>query len=511
MASRRDELNAYTFAKKRLVAAFLQPSPTGTEEGAPRPLRGILPGIIIGVLILAGFGAWGMFKPKAPEAWDEPGEKVIIGSESTTRYVVLKTGKKAQLHPVLNLASAKLLLDPGKGEVVKVDEKVLDKGDIPHGATLGIPYAPDRLPGPDEAAKRKRWAVCERPSQGGRAVQKSAFVLAERDEHRVEGRNRLRGGELLYVQGPDDKLYVVDRKGRKYPLAENELLLRLIVEGRKPQRVSRQWLATLHTGDPIDFPRVRGTVGQPAGQDGLDPRANQVGMVLRASSGAGTQHYVVLRTGVHPVSNFMAHLLLNPPRRDVLKQNGKAMEVSAGTFTQSDIGFGQDLKWPTEKGEPVNEARTGASKGSRDTVCNVLRGVDRRTGKTTLSTWAGDTAPAQLPSGATSAYVTPGTGQLFRQVKGRNMKDGGIFLVTDTGLRYATQGTNDSEKGDPPDAGANGGQKAEQSQEGQEGQNAQRRLGYEGLKPAPVPAEWSQFLPTGPRLSTGSAKQPQGS
>ena len=523
MASRRDELNAYTFAKKRLGAAVLQPSPTGTEEGAPRPLRGILPGIVIGVLILAGFGAWGMFKPKAPEGWDEPEQKVIIGSESTTRYVVLKTGKKVQLHPVLNLASAKLLLDPGKGEVVKVDEKVLDKGDIPHGATLGIPYAPDRLPAKDDAAERKRWAVCERPSQGGRAVQKSAFVLAERDEHRVEGRNRLRGGELLYVQGPNDKLYVVDKRGREYPLADDELLRRLVVEGREPQRVSRQWLATLdHRGDRIDFPTVPGTVGQPAGQDGLDPRANRVGMVLRASSGSGTQHYVVLRTGVHPVSNFMAHLLLNPPRRDVLKQNGKALEVSAGTFHPSGIEFGQDLKWPTEKGEPVNEApRSGAAGGAsgsasgkgggRDTVCNVLRGVDGRTGATTLSTWAGKTFPARLPSGSTSAYVTPGTGQLFRQVKGENTKAGGVFLVTDTGLRYAMQGTNDTEKGAPAGSGSSGGKQPKETQQPDEGRNAQRRLGYEGVTPAPVPAEWSEFLPTGPRLSTGTAKQPQGS
>ena len=48
MASRRDELNAYTFAKRRTVAAFLQPSPTGSEEGAPRPLRAVLPGAIVG-------------------------------------------------------------------------------------------------------------------------------------------------------------------------------------------------------------------------------------------------------------------------------------------------------------------------------------------------------------------------------------------------------------------------------------------------------------------------------
>lgn len=35
MASRKEQLNAYTFARKRVVAAFLQPSPAGSDEGAP--------------------------------------------------------------------------------------------------------------------------------------------------------------------------------------------------------------------------------------------------------------------------------------------------------------------------------------------------------------------------------------------------------------------------------------------------------------------------------------------
>lgn len=72
MASRRDELNAYTFAKRRTVAAFLQPSATGTEEGAPRPLRAVLPGVVTAAVVLAAFGAWGMFKPTAPKGWDAP-------------------------------------------------------------------------------------------------------------------------------------------------------------------------------------------------------------------------------------------------------------------------------------------------------------------------------------------------------------------------------------------------------------------------------------------------------
>src|SRR5690606_38552096 len=93
MASRRDELNAYNFARKRTVASFLKPLPNGSVESAPRPLRTVVPSMVLGMLILAGFGACGIIKPAAPKGWDNVGEKVIVGDKSTTRYVVLEGEK----------------------------------------------------------------------------------------------------------------------------------------------------------------------------------------------------------------------------------------------------------------------------------------------------------------------------------------------------------------------------------------------------------------------------------
>jgi type VII secretion protein EccB len=508
MASRRDELNAYTFAKRRLVAQFVQPNATGSEEAAPRPLRAVLPGAIVGVVVLAVFAAWGMFKPVAPQGWDRPGENVIIASKSTTRYVVLKTGKKTQLHPVLNMSSAKLLLDPDKGKVINVDESVLDSGRIPHGATLGIPYAPDRLPDPKDAGTAKRWAVCERPGEGGRAIQKAAFVLAQREEKKTEGSDRLRGGELLYVEGPDKKRYVVDAQGTAYPVEEDELLLRQLVgQGRAAQRVSAAWLDTLHKGDTISFPTVPGAAGEDADVPGdLDPATNKVGMVLTATDGTRDQQYVVLRGRVAPVSDFTAKLLLNSRQLIKLGQAGRATSVSAAAFQPSEA-FGQDKKWPRFAPKPVNEA--GTAEGSRNTVCNVLRDVDRDNGATTLSTWAGTDFPAPLPTGSSSAYVTPGSGQLFRQYKGARTDTGFLFLVTDTGLRYAMQSNGDNAT-DDSGIGDSGSEKEKQARM-MEAQQAQNKLGYKNVVPVPVPAAWSTFLPTGPRLSSGAAAQPQGS
>lgn len=515
MASRRDELNAYTFAKKRTVAAFLQPSSTGTEEGAPRPMRAVFPSLIVGALILAGFGAFGMFKPKAPKDWAAPGTKVIVGKDSTTRYVVLKTpgkGKgKALLHPVLNLASARLLLTPQQFKVITVSDDILDAGNPPRGPILGIPYAPDRLPSDKEAAKSKRWAVCEQPG-GGKAssVQKAAFVFGDRDLKLTEGEQKLSGGQVLYVSGQKGKLrYLVDASGTKYLVrgtqTDADFLTRALVGERvEPQSVTDDWLATLHDGSPIDFPVIPGDVGADAGVGGgLTPEQDKVGMVLQAQTGSGRVYYVVLAGKVQPVSEFTAWLLINSPQTLKLNMHGEATSVDVASFAPENDIFGVQYNWPSLKAKQVN-----SPSGERDTICSVLRKVDGK-GRTTLSTWAGSQYPAEITAGGTSTYVTPGSGLIFTQVRGKQTKpDGSLFLVTDTGLRYAVQANGDSDKG-RSEIGT-GGQ--EKQQDGRpEPSQAQIRLGYENVTPSLVPITWSEFLSKGPRLDTNSARQPQGS
>ncbi|MFI2426836.1 type VII secretion protein EccB [Streptomyces sp. NPDC018955] len=508
MASRRDELNAYTFAKRRTLASFLRPSPSGSEEDAPKPLRAVVPGVIVGVVVLAVFGAIGLFSPTAPKGWDEPGAHVIVASDSTTRYVVLKTEGKKQLHPVLNMASAKLLLDPDNDSVITVKEKILDSGEPPHGATIGIPYAPDRLPSPEEAETAKRWAVCERPGAGGRAIQKAAFVLAEKEWSRTEGSGRLTGGELMYVVGPDGTSpYVVDSRGSAYPLADpadKELLKALDTQGRAPQRVSQEWLDTLHQGDPVSIPEIPGTPGEEAGAAEALREYDKVGMVIKAYEGRRMQYYVVLPGEVARISEFTATLLLNSGDLVGVGQAGEAQQVSPGAVVDS-TDFEGEGDWPSYRPKTVNDGTTATS--GHNTVCNVLRSVDAKNGRTTLSTWVGTDFPAQLPTGSSSAYVTPGSGQLYRQFQGTETDAGGVFLVTDTGLRYALQSNSDSATDDE----GIGTSDKQREQALNEAKIAQTRLGYEKVAPSPVPAQWSTFLPTGPRLSEAAARQPQGS
>ncbi|BBC32533.1 hypothetical protein SGFS_038270 [Streptomyces graminofaciens] len=513
MASRRDELNAYTFAKRRTLAAFLQPSPWGSEEGAPKPLRAVVPSLIAGALVLGVFGAWGMFQPSAPKDWAQPGTRVIVGKQSTTRYVVLKTGKTARLHPVLNLASARLLMNGADYQVIQVSDKILDAGKPPRGPILGIPYAPDRLPTADDAGKAKRWAVCEQPGGKGSTVQEATFVLADRDAKKTEGAGRLTDGEVLYVRTRAGDRYLVDARGTAYPVADqateqdtDKLVEALVGSTRQPQLVTKEWLATLHKGDPIGFPELPSGVGDPADVQGqLSESENRVGMVLETETGEGTKSYVVLPGKVQPISQFTAWLLINSPQTAELNMNSQAVKVGLQDFTADSRTFaGQPGKWPARKPSMVNSA---SADSGRDTVCSVLRDVDGAN-DTTLSTWAGTEYPAEITASGTGTYVTPGTGLLYTQSQGTDTDSGSLFLVTDTGLRYAVQANGDSDS-DRSDIGTDGKKKTTDGTP--EPSEAQVKLGYENVRPAKVPLVWSEFLAKGPRLDTNSARQPQGS
>lgn len=190
---------------------------------------------------------------------------------------------------------------------------------------------------------------------------------------------------MLYVKGQKGDRFLVDADGKKYQLPEtsSDNLTRALVR-TEPQSVTDDWLATLHTGKPVDFPAVPGTVGDDAGVGGgLSPEQDRVGMVLRAQTGSGLQHYVVLRGKVQPVSDFTAWLLINSPQTDTLDMAGKATAVDAQSFAPETDSFYGTTDWPEEKPLQINAVQ---GEGARDTVCSVLRKVDDK-GRTTLSTW----------------------------------------------------------------------------------------------------------------------------
>ncbi|MPY54000.1 type VII secretion protein EccB [Streptomyces acidicola] len=533
---RRDELAAYTFARKRTVAAFLAPSPGGSEEGAPRPVRTVMPSLAVGVVLVIGFIAWGVIKPTAPKGWDTPGEYIIVDSDSTTRYVVLADeGTKAKtLHPVLNYASAKLLLDKGKGSVIEVPGKEIDKSGIAHGATLGIPYAPDRLPAKDDAKKAKTWAVCERPAPGSDgAIDRAVFVLDSDDAKVLEDSRKVDNRKALYVEDPKtEQQYLVDGKGNAFVLgprsvqsgqpglddtAMEQLRAAVLGSGATPQPVSQEWLRTLHEGGVITFPTIPG-IGGTTSVEGLPEEARTVGRVLKASEAQGDQYYVVLKDEVAAITPFVANLLKSSPQAKLAYGTDGIDDIKADTSAIIEANGGEANKFYGDKGwpqEPPQQANPAAveTDAPRNTSCSVYSGKIGPDKKPQLSAWAGADYPKKVIADSLSAYVSSGSGLLFQEVTGRAAGGGATYLLTDTGLRYSLPANNDSEAGaEGSGAGSSSSSGDASSSEGgaSETDKARTRLGYEKVSnPAIVPQTWATFIPKGPTLDTGSASQPQ--
>ncbi|MFH0519055.1 type VII secretion protein EccB [Streptomyces sp. M41] len=520
---RRDELAAYTFARKRTVAAFLAPSPGGSEEGAPRPIRTVMPSLAVGVVLVIGFIAWGVIKPTAPKGWDTPGQYIIVDSDSTTRYVVLdpdpKDGKVEKvLHPVLNYASAKLLLDKGKGSVLEVPGKEIDKSGIRHGATIGIPYAPDRLPSKEDAQKPKTWAVCERPVEGSaRAIDRAVFVLNDDDAKSLANAGKVDPREALYVRDTRTKTdYLIDSRGTKFQLGGPSLetttreklraaAIGTTAAGSEPQMVSAEWLSTLNDGGVITFPDIP-DVGGPTQVQGL-PADTRVGRVIKAQDAQVAQYYIVLQNKVAAITPFVAGLV----RAEVGMDESADIRLSTSQIIDANGGeassFYKDKGWFEAVPKQANSPATATAE-ARTTSCSVYNGTFGEGNKPQLGAWAGTAYPKRIVADSLSAYVSSGSGLLFTEITGSAGGGGGQYLLTDTGLRYSLPRTNDSA------AKANGSGSAGASDssggDASETDKARTRLGYEDVnKPAIVPQTWAGFIPKGPTLDTGSATQEQ--
>lgn len=560
MASRRDELNAYTFARKRTVGAFLLPSGGGSDEDAPRPVKAVLPSVVVGALVVGGFAVWGVFKPSAPVGWDE-GNFIIQGKQSTTRYVVLKDkdGRTKRLHQVLNMASARLVLSVD-AKVVVVADSVLDAYPN-HGPTIGIPYAPDKLPSRANASKPMKWSVCDRPGSDEKqeTVNQAVFLTGGREADELAAKGRMLDvDQALLVQLAEDQqvsaqpvagqapvrkvpvLYLVDAQGRKHLLGteksdereQRALIAAVFGPNAVPQRVKKEWLDTLVTGTPVVFPQLEGfdpKAKTPNSSVALQkPEDRRVGRLVKY----GDKFYVVAKGQLVALTPFQAELFRLDPKFEELYKDKDAPRPSElspadhanfGASMPNDgrlPGLGAD--WPARAGAPANDWK--APKDARTVVCSTYEGVgaDGRTPK--RSVWAGTEYPAKFNfnSGSSSAHVTPGHGLFYRALDNTADGSGSDFLITETGLRYSVPANSDGGKKVPAGQGApSGAPKAPSAsptapqaappagQAPEENGNAQARLGYREVQPVPVPREWSNLVPAGPALNVKDAVQQQ--
>src|SRR5690349_10985543 len=211
---------------------------------------------------------------------------IVVVRESGALYVRIGD----VVHPVLNLASARLIADtPANAEAVSAAAI----SNSTRGPLLGIPGAPAEI-GPPLREDESGWAVCEDAAkttviagalpEGGLATGPAVLVTA---------RGESAASTYLLYSGLRAK---VDLRNRAVVRA-------LQLDGVTPRPVSPTLLDATPEAPPIAPPHIPGA-GAPSPLRGF-----AVGSVVRIARAGADEYYVVLATGVQRVGQVTADLV----------------------------------------------------------------------------------------------------------------------------------------------------------------------------------------------------------
>jgi len=159
VATKKDLVEAHAFSRRRLVTAFVSGAPGGREVEPPRPMRAVIGGAALCVLLLAGAAIAGVFSPKTPDGWLTPGG-LVSSKERGSLYYVARDGDGVEFRPI-DATSAQLLLGPV--DVQRASQEEIDKQVI--GPDMGITGAPSSLP-PTSHLVQSGWTACTRDGAG---------------------------------------------------------------------------------------------------------------------------------------------------------------------------------------------------------------------------------------------------------------------------------------------------------------------------------------------------------
>ncbi|MER8235784.1 type VII secretion protein EccB [Streptomyces sp. NPDC094049] len=465
MQSKRDQVQAHMFVMGRLTSGLLRADPDAPESPQGRTNRGIAISVIIALLICAGSFVFGLLRPGTKDSWRADGT-LVVNKDTGGRYLYLD----GRLRPVRNHTSARLLLGPGM-KTASVGSRSL--GGTAHGAPVGIPGAPDELPG---SLTEGPWQVCSATDGAGT----TATALAVGKDPGGAGLTTAQG---LLITAPDRTPYLVWQGGKLRLDTAGGAREALGYGARASLPVSAAFLNALPSGPDLTAPAVPGR-GRPG--PSLGGRDTRVGQVFQVSAPGGAHRYHVLRQeGLAPVSATLAALLLGDPA--TRKQAYAGGAVSAVTLAASEV-VGR-LAPGTGGGTPgglPDSPPTAVEPGVGEAPCVGIRAdADGTRVSVSLTDADGLGRPAQAPTeGLAPACVTvnrvvvpPGGGALVHAL-GADGSDLGstLYLVTDSGVKYRV-----------PSA------------------DSLKALGYTTGQARRLPSSLLSMLPTGPDLTASAA------
>jgi type VII secretion protein EccB len=450
----RAQVNGYRFLLKRLEHALIRRDVRMLHDPLSIQVRSLVVGAVLALLAVGACAVYGLIRPQGAVA----GANIIVGKDTGALFVI----RDGKLHPVLNLASARLVT----GSSEKPDSVKESKlAGYPRGPMLGIPGAPSALLGSVESGSM--WTLCDPVSP---IAGVSTLVMAGRPQ--AAGITHPLGrGEALLVSSDDKDYLLYDGKSARVDPTDPAVARALRLDGVRARPIEAGLLNAT-----VPVPALAAPTIPDAGRPG-PVRGTRIGAVIEVRDINGPELFVVTSTGVQRISPFTAELIRDTNSlgtSDVTVEPPDAVAHVPVVDTLPVDNFPDEPPTVVSADPfPVSCVSWSRSDGDQQATLRLIaaRSWPLPDQAQPVAMIGGET------SGAGAVYVPPSSGE-FVQATGigpDSVRRDGLFYIADTGIRYGI-----------PDAAT------------------AKMLGFTG-KPKPAPWQIISQLVPGPELTRDAA------
>lgn len=415
----RTQVNGYRFLLKRYDHALIRRDVRMLHDPMRTQFRSLLIGAVLGLLGVAGAVILAFLKPQGAMG----DAKIIMTKESGGIYAVIN----GTMHPALNLASARLATGSNENPTSVATSKL---GDKKRGPTIGIPGAPEALPG--SGSPDSIWTICDSADANG----VTTTVIA--------GRISADGGRATPV-GPDTAMLAQNEgktfllyAGQRAELDPNDSVVTqaLHIQGDQARPVSTGLLNATVPVPPLTPPKIDKLGAPGPGRLAQVP----VGAVIRVHGVDTDEVDVVLADGVQQISPFTADMIRTA--------NSEGMSQIRDVPPDSLVGVPRVMRLPvdafpqrtpkiltTEQASVGCTAWSGEQNGKKG-VLALLAGqqLPLRSGSEPVKLASADGSGPRVDA----VYIPPGTGEYVQAtgIEPGSARKGPLFYVGDNGIRY---------------------------------------------------------------------------
>lgn len=459
----RHQVSGWRFVMRRIASGVALHDTRMLVDPLRTQTRAVLVGALVLITGLAGCFLFSLIRPSGAA-----GNEAVLADRSTAALYV-KVGE--ELHPVLNLTSARLIVGrPDNPTTVKSPE--LDK--FGRGNLLGIPGAPERMV--QNTSRDADWTVCDGQSGSSSGL----TVIAGRLSGSGERAAPLPEQSAVLAEN-DGRTWLL-WQGRRSPVDLNDRAvtdaLGFGAEPRTPRPIVTGLFNTVPESPALTAPPIPGA-GEPP-RFPLPVPAPVGAVVVSFDTDNTMRHYAVLPDGLQPVPPVLAEILRNtnsfgldqPPRLGA----DEVSRIPIANVIDTSIYPADPVKLVGAANAPVTCAQWTKPDGANVSALTLLSGAALPIESSTHT--------VDLVGSGTRMVLPPGSGYLVQTVgqEPGSPTAGSQFWISDTGVRYGI------------DTGENSA----------ENKKAVEAL---GLTAPPLPIPWSvlSLYAAGPTLSRENA------